>query len=156
MHVGFHWLAGTSDSSFTQATTNVNTRHVGTYNKPIPPQSLPTLPDSSHSHRRKREKSPSNLRIIFVRYILYPSQWTMSTTYPGIDPAVAVAMEASATLQVRIIGSIVLLLAVGWVLLAAFFWFHFCKPIEKSPSEDGIELQDIRRATEVNWWGEQQ
>lgn len=71
-------------------------------------------------------------------------------TYPA--PEVAAAMKASAAYQVEILASIMGFMGLCWILLGAFFLYHFCKPIQIIDSESTVELRIVKEETEKRWW----
>ncbi|KAI8625914.1 hypothetical protein F5Y19DRAFT_478994 [Xylariaceae sp. FL1651] len=79
------------------------------------------------------------------------------TICTSTDPAVAIARETSVNFQIKFMGGILAMMGGCWIVLSAFFLFHFCKPVQKtapSPNEEGIELRDMsrERPEAAEWW----
>lgn len=76
----------------------------------------------------------------------------MATTYTYPAPEVAAAMSTSAAHQVETIASIMGFMGLCWIILGAFFLYHFCKPLKNIDSESTVELQIADEETEKRWW----
>lgn len=76
----------------------------------------------------------------------------MAATYTYPTPDVAAAMEASAADQVKIIACIMGFMGFCWVILGAFFLYHFCRPLKTMDVEAAIELRDVNSENEKKWW----
>ncbi|KAL7621811.1 hypothetical protein AAE478_007311 [Parahypoxylon ruwenzoriense] len=74
--------------------------------------------------------------------------------YPGYDPEVAAAMEASASCQMRIMASFIGFLGFCWILLGAFFLYCFFKPLNEAETDSGVELRTLSRDNKKPWWAE--
>ncbi|KAI3324451.1 hypothetical protein HD806DRAFT_69097 [Xylariaceae sp. AK1471] len=88
------------------------------------------------------------------------------------DPAVALAREAAVNYQIKIMGSILGVVAAFWLVTSVFFLYHFYSPTTKDwkvpPSpppprplpptprqeEEDIELRDMSREQRdaPEWW----
>jgi hypothetical protein len=95
---------------------------------------------------------------------------TLCTT---ADPAAALAREAAISYQIKVMGSILGIVAAFWLAASIFFLYHFHTPMPKDPKilptpttprplpltprqeeEGGIELHDLSRGEHdpPEWW----
>ncbi|KAI1100379.1 hypothetical protein F4804DRAFT_319228 [Jackrogersella minutella] len=76
----------------------------------------------------------------------------MERLYNYPTPEVAAAMEASAAYQVKIMSSIIGFMGLCWIIIGAFFLYHFYRPLKDADREIDIELQVAHGANEKKWW----
>ncbi|CAJ2505772.1 Uu.00g131660.m01.CDS01 [Anthostomella pinea] len=78
-----------------------------------------------------------------------------------MDPTMKFGKDAYASTELlnKVALSIVGTTALCWLVLAAFFWYQFFKPLKKVrvEIEEGIELRDLRRGPRskprvASWW----
>ncbi|KAI1503415.1 hypothetical protein F5X99DRAFT_425621, partial [Biscogniauxia marginata] len=76
-------------------------------------------------------------------YITPLSRMASTIIDTEMDLEAAAAREESMLTTLKIWGSFLAVMCLGWVGLASFFIFHLCKPLKTPSTEDGIELRDL-------------